>query len=290
MIFSCVCWALLLAGSVAAAQETVDTTEVAPNVLLFATSSGNVVASVGPDGALLVGTPSAGSTPQIAKTLSERTQSPVRYVVIFPKDLAHSEGDAGWGKLGAFVAMQEKALDRLGGHAMGSSQPLPQRLVSLGVYRPRIAFSEVLTFDMNNDAIHVVHQPPAYSDADSVVHFHTANLIYMGDVIPGGGYPEIDFDDGGKLDGIIKLANSWSGGRFKIVPAHGKVMTGAEVKAYHDMLVSVRDRVQHLSEAGKTEAEIVAQHPTAEFDSEWGNGRVSADAFVHEVFRALSAH
>jgi len=43
-------------------QETVNVAEITPEVLVFATTAGNVVASVGPDGALLVGTPPAAST------------------------------------------------------------------------------------------------------------------------------------------------------------------------------------------------------------------------------------
>lgn len=54
--------ALGFVGNSFATTNSVRITEVTPHVLVFATSSGNVVASVGPDGALLVGTPSAAST------------------------------------------------------------------------------------------------------------------------------------------------------------------------------------------------------------------------------------
>src|SRR6202012_3521205 len=111
--------------SVCSAQDRMGVTEITPNLLVFATNNGNVLASVGPDGALIVGTPSAASTPQISSVLAARTKSPVRYVVIAPQDLAHSQGDAGWGRRGAFVVMQENALQRLGGHAMGPPARLP---------------------------------------------------------------------------------------------------------------------------------------------------------------------
>src|SRR5579862_3646465 len=87
------------------AQDGATVTEINPGLLVFSTAAGNVVASVGPDGALLVGTPSAASTPQISNILASRTRSAVRYVVIAPEAPAHSEGDAGWGRRGAFVAM-----------------------------------------------------------------------------------------------------------------------------------------------------------------------------------------
>lgn len=272
-----------------AAQETVGITELTPNVVLFATSVGNVVASVGPDGALLVGTPSADSTSQITRALASRTKSSVRYMVIFPEDLSHSNGDAGWEQRGAFVAMQENALGRLGGHAMGAPKPLPHRLVEQGVDRPRISFSEVLSFDINGDAIHIVHQAPGYSDADSIAHFHIANLVYLGEVFPGDGYPAVDPAQGGKLDGLLRTLNAWTGNRIRVVPARGSVASGADVKAFHDMIVSVRDRVQRMIQAGQTEDQVVAAHPSSDFDAHWGHGRVTPDQFVREVYRDTRA-
>jgi cyclase len=284
---------LLLLGSMSrliGAAENPVVTEISPTLLVFATNSGNVIASVGADGVLLVGTPSADSTAAIAELLATRTQSPLRYVVIAPEDLGHSEGDAGWGRRGAFVAMQENALERLGGHAMGPPRPLPAALVKLGVDRPRIAFSEVLTFDLNGEAIHVVHQAAAYSNADSIVHFHVANLVYLGEVFPGDGYPKIDPAQGGDLDGLTKMLSAWAGGSRKVVPARGKVMNSADIQQFRDMIVTVRARVQQMVNAGRSEDEVQAAHPSAEFDAMWGNGRVSASQFVSELYSGVKKH
>ncbi|HEX4228607.1 MAG TPA: hypothetical protein VHZ07_08045 [Bryobacteraceae bacterium] len=271
----------------AAAAETVGVTEVTSNVLVFATSTGNVTASVGPDGAFLIGTPSATSTEQISTILAERTKNPMRYVVISPEKLADSEGDAGWGKRGAFVVMQEKALERLGGHKMGPPRPLPAKLIQLGVNRPPVAFSEVITFDLNGDGIHVVHQSPGYSNGDAIAHFHAANLLYFGEVFPGDGYPSLDSELGANIDGIIKTLTPWTDSNRRIVPTRGKVMNGSDVKAFLDMLTAVRDQVQHMADAGRSESETVAGHPTKEFDARWGQGRVTPDAFVSALYTEL---
>jgi hypothetical protein len=281
---------LMLANTlVSAAQQQIHVTELSPNVLVFATSTGNVVASVGPDGALLVGTPSASSTDEISKILSTRTSSPLRYVVIAPGAPDRSEGDAGWGRRGAFVAMQENALARIGGHVMGKPSPLPDRLRRLGVSRPAISFSEVLSFDMNGEAIHIVRQTPGYSDADAIVHFHQANLVYMGEVFPGDGYPTIDAGQKGKLAGLVKTLSSWTGDRFRVVPARGPVTDGKQVQAFLDMIGAVRDQVQKLHDAGRSEQQIIASHPTREFDAQWGHGSVTPDDFVHEVYQSITS-
>ena len=277
----------LLFVCVGKAQENVGIKEITPNVLVFATRTGNVIALVGPDGALLIGTPSADSTTRISSELANRTKSPVRYVVIAPSDPAQSEGDAGWGRRGAFVAMQEKALERIGGHIMGPPKPLSEEFAKLGVDRPRISFSEVMSFDMNGDAVHIVRQTPGCSDADALVHFHLANVVYFGEVFPGDGYPVIDSAHGGSLDGLVKMLDGWTDPGRHVVPARGEVTNGTGLKAFLDMIAAVRKRVQRSIDAGQTESQVIAEHPTAEFDAKWGHGRVQPDAFVQEVYRAL---
>lgn len=277
----------LTVSSPCGAQEQVGITEITRKLLVFSTATGNVVASVGPDGALLIGTPCTASTPEISRTLASRTSSPVRYVVIAPEDSAHSEGDAGWGRRGAFVAMQENALRRIGGNVMGAPPPLSDRFIKLRVDRPRIAFSEVLAFDLNDESIHVVHQSPGYSDADAIVHFHVANLVYFGEVFPGDGYPTIDPTQGGTLDGLLKTLSAWTDSKFQVVPARGKVTTGATVKEFVDMITTVRDRVQQMIHSGQDENHVLGAHPTSDFDATWGHGRVLPDAFVREVYDAL---
>lgn len=277
----------LLGASASSAQETVSVTEISPHVLVFGTSTGNLVASVGADGALLIGTPSAASTASISAILASRTKSPVRYVVIAPEDPAKSQGDAAWSGRGAFVAMQENALRRLGGNVMGPPLPLPARFMELGVERPRIAFSEVLAFDINGEAIHVVHQKPGYSDADVIAHFHIARLVYLGEVFPGDGYPAIDLAQGGTLDGLLSTLGAWEDSSFQVVPARGPVTDGSSVKAFREMIVEIRDSIKRLRDAGKREDQIVAEHPTAKFDGRWGHGRVQPDQFVHEIYGAL---
>lgn len=277
----------LLFAAVGKAQETVGITEITPNVVVFATRTGNVIALVGPEGALLVGMPSADSTELISSELAKRTKSPARTVVIMPEDPAHSEGDAGWGRRGGFVVMQEKALERIGGHIMGPPKALSEEFVKLGVERPRISFSEVMSIDLNGDAVHIVKQKPGCSDADTLVHFHVANVVYWGEVFPGDGYPAIDSAHGGKLKGVLDMLEGWTDPKRHIVPARGPVTNGTELKTFFDMLKAASKRVQHSIDDGKTENQVIAEHPTAEFDAKWGHGRVQPDTFVQEIYRSL---
>ncbi len=133
----------------------------------------------------------------------------------------------------------------------------------------------------------MVHQKPGYSDADAIVHFHVAKLIYLGEVFPGDGYPEIDAAQGGTLAGLLNTLESWTDSSFRIVPARGEVTNGASVKAFRDMIVAVRDRVQKMINEGRTESQVLAEHPTVDLDARWGHGGVQPDAFVREIYRSL---
>ena len=96
----------------------------------------------------------------------------------------------------------------------------------------------------------------------------------------------IDAAQGGKLDGLLKQL-VWTNDAMHIVPARGRVTTGADVKAFRDMILTVRDRVQKMVAGGQTEDQVLAAHPTADFDARWGNGRVRPDAFVRKLYSAL---
>jgi hypothetical protein len=65
------------------------------------------------------------------------------------------------------------------------------------------------------------------------------------------------------------------------------VTNGAALKEFYDMIVTARDRVQHSLGQGRTESQMLAEHPTADLDGRWGHGRVPPDAFVSEIYRAL---
>jgi cyclase len=280
---------LIAVSGLASAQNAALTiTEIKPDVLVFSTSTGNVIASVGPDGMLVVGAPAASDTDAIHEVLAKRTNSPHCYVIIWPQPADRSEGDAGWTNHGCFVAMQENALGRLGGGRMGKPTQLPPQFATLGVVRPPVGFSEVIKFDMNADAIHIIHQKPGYSDADLLAHFEQAKLVYFGEDLPGDGYPAIDKNQNGAIDGFVSTFENWTDDSTHFVPARGDMMNGTEVQAFRQMIVTARHRVKKMTDAGKTEAEIVAAHPTAEFDSRWGHGRVKPDDFVHEVYTSLN--
>ncbi len=254
--------------------------ELTPGVLVITTPAGNSIASVGPDGAVVIGTQSPATTAPIQAELSRRTRSARRYVLLAPGDSTVVAGDAGWGALGAVVVAHEWNRPKLEEWSKLPGAP-PTVL-------PPITYSEVIAFDLNGESIHVVHMPPGYSNDDAIAHFHHAGIVHLGRAFTADGYPAIDFSQNGSIDGVIETVRRFidSPDDNRFVPARGPVASTAQLREYHRMLTDIRDRVRGLVKSGASEAQVVAAKPTAAYDAKWGRGPVPPDGFVRMVFHS----
>ncbi len=113
----------------------------------------------------------------------------------------------------------------------------------------------------------------------------------MGDTFFNGLYPFIDISSGGTIDGVIACADRMLllvDAGTKIIPGHGPLATKTDLKAFRDMLSSIRDRVKQLVKEGKTLKEVVDTKPSKDFDEAWGKGFLKPDTFVELVYKDLS--
>jgi glyoxylase-like metal-dependent hydrolase (beta-lactamase superfamily II) len=113
----------------------------------------------------------------------------------------------------------------------------------------------------------------------------------MGDCYFAGGFPFIDLDSGGSVDGMIGAAEKVLGlanDASKIIPGHGPLSNKKDLTAYRDMLKTVRSRIQPLITSGKSLDEVKAQHPTKDWDETLGKGFINGDQFTEFVYRSLS--
>jgi glyoxylase-like metal-dependent hydrolase (beta-lactamase superfamily II) len=135
----------------------------------------------------------------------------------------------------------------------------------------------------------------AHTDGDTWVMFPDANVLATGDVYGSRTYPNLDWGSGGTIDGMIlaletflKAANDTT----KIVPGHGPVATKANLQEFRDMMVTARDRVKKLYDAGKTEQEVLAADPLADLNLKWAapQGITSGPSFLRNVYNSLRNH
>jgi len=72
-----------------------------------------------------------------------------------------------------------------------------------------------------------------------------------------------------------------------VMPGHGHLSNKAELQEYLNMLLTVRDRIDHERKAGKSLDAIIASKPTRDLDPVWGNGFMKPEQFVKIVYESL---
>lgn len=265
--------ALFAPGRDAPAQVRV--TSLGKQLILIQTPRSNLVASVGSEGAALVGAVDIATSAAIADSLKARAGSPRRFVIEVAGLASVDQCDAGWDSRGALVVMQEFAVRRLGGRCT-----LPAR-------RPRSEFSQFFSLTLNDEPMHAVRQEPGYATSDVLVHFENSNVIYLGESYPGDGYPRIDTKLGGTVDGLLKTLEPWTeqSESRRFVGARGKVASFSDILAFRDMVKAVSERVRSLKSQGRGIEEVLASQPTKAYDDKWGHGLVTAETFVRDLYQ-----
>ena len=288
------CVVLLSAASASAQDQDfskveVKTVPLAGSVSMLEGSGGNIGVLVGADGVLVVDDEYAPLVPKILAAVKQLSPKPVRFVVNTHWHGDHTGGNAGMGTEGAVIVAQDNVFKRLSTEQysafMKKSIP-PSPAIAL----PVVSFADSLTFHFDGEQVDVFHVVTAHTDGDSVLWFRKANVVHMGDVFFNGIYPFIDTGSGGSIDGMVTALDTVLGrinDETKVIPGHGPVGTKADLKKFRDMLATVRDRIRKAIQQGKTQDQVVASKPSAEFDAAWGNGFLKPEAFVAMTYAGM---
>jgi glyoxylase-like metal-dependent hydrolase (beta-lactamase superfamily II) len=215
--------------------------EVAGKVSMLQGAGGNIAASVGADGVLIVDDQFAVLAPKILAKIAEIGPGKLRLVLNTHWHGDHVGGNAVFGKDATIVA-QENVRRR-----MQATAP-PQAL-------PMLTFDRDVTLQFNGEEIRVVHLAAGHTDGDSVVWFTDSNVVHTGDLFFAGHFPFVDLESGGTVDGFIAgvdaiLARLPEGA--KIIPGHGPLSARKDLEAYRTMLADSRDLVRAWKKRGLT--------------------------------------
>ncbi len=203
----------------------------------------------------------------------------------------HTGGNVYFGSSGVTIIAQENVKKQL-----SSVQDVPFIGLRDGHYPeqalPTVTYSSTMALRQGSQRLTLANYGPAHTDGDTVIYIAPANVAVVGDIFSNAFYPIIDLASGGSIDGLILSVDhilAQTDEQTKIVPGHGPVATRADLQAYRDMLVQVRQRIKVLITAGKTMGEAVAAAPTKDFDAKWGSGYVPANVFTEMVFSSLTS-
>ena len=157
---------------------------------------------------------------------------------------------------------------------------------------PVVTYADGLSIHFNGEEIRLIHVPGAHTDGDTAVWFTGSNVVHLGDLFFQLGYPYIDIDSGGDVEGIIaglgelltRLPED-----VRVIPGHGELTGLEDVKDYVAMLSTITVRIRGYLDEGKSLDEIQAALPTQEFDARWGNFNfMPPQRFVEIIVRSLS--
>jgi glyoxylase-like metal-dependent hydrolase (beta-lactamase superfamily II) len=272
----------------------VETVGIAPGIYMLVGRGGNVGVTVGPDGAAIIDDQFDDMAPKLRAAVAMLSAQPAKFVINTHLHGDHTGGNDQFGRAGAVIIAHENVRKRLGTAQVNPSnnQPIPARAREA---LPVVTFADSATLHFNDDDLEFTHLPNAHTETDIVVRFRKANVVHMGDCFTGG-FPFIDGNTGGTLDGLIlgqgKVLAAIDDAT-KVIRGHGPLGNKAELAAYRDMLVVVRDRVAKLVKAGKSQEAVVAARPTKEFEEKYGGANFNAEQWIGRAYvdqkRALEA-
>jgi len=269
---------------------TIETRQLAANVYLLHGSGGNTLALIGPDGKLLVDTEFAQAAPRLKEALDKLDAGKVRYVISTHYHGDHTGANAAFHEDGTTIIGQENCRLRMtqsrSSALTGTTSP-PAPAASL----PTITYDKELAVHLDGEDVEAVHPGPAHTDGDTIVYFRHANVVHVGDVFVNDLYPYIDLDAKGTVDGYLVVIDevlARINDETRVIPGHGPVATKRELKAYRDMIQTVRDRVKASLAKGESLHEILASKPTREFDAQNATDRVDGDGFTTMVYESLT--
>ena len=129
----------------------------------------------------------------------------------------------------------------------------------------------------------------AHTDGDLYVYFPRQNVLAVGDVMSGQGWPVVDYTTGGWIGGIVGglvRLQTMVNDDTRIVPGRGAVLGVKDLKAQAAMYSTIYERLATMLNRGRGPTEAVAAQPTKEFDAQMGN----PDEFVRRAFESLWAY
>ena len=268
----------------------ITTQEVGEGLHVLFGVGGNIAASIGEDGVLIVDNMAPQMVPKVEAAIRELGGGRIDYAVNTHWHFDHADGNLALGPAGTWIVAHQNTADMMAKTNLLNMVITRYRQEAYPPKaRPAIAFEDRMRLYFNGE-IDIVHPGPAHTGGDSAIIFRDQNAVHFGDVFNNTGYPFIDADSGGHINGMIAFCQAIldeMAPNAIIIPGHGEVTGPATVTAYIAMLTTVRDRVQAHIDAGKTLEEVMAARPTADFDETYGPEFASL-GFVNRVYTSLT--
>ena len=237
---------ILAAACVTQAQQTsnndVQVVHVRGPINMIAAGGGNITASIGPDGVLLVDTGKAEMADKVKAAIQEiqkqisiyqapivvggadtrsaaqflRTPpppgGPIHYIFNTHGDPEHMGGNAKLAQIPRILSFESPESAGEDASRVFAHENVLLKLTGKLPYDPLPSdtyFTEYykLSSHFNGEGIVAMHQPAAHTDGDTMVWFRGSDVISAGDIYVTTGYPIPELENGGSIHGVIEGLN-----------------------------------------------------------------------------------
>lgn len=288
-----IAFAILLAATSAFAQQRdfssveVKATKVAGTVYMLTGAGGNIGASIGEDGIVIVDDQFAPLVPKIREALKTITDKPVRFVLNTHHHGDHTGGNEAFGKELVPIVAHTNVRKRLASGTKARGRETPPRPKDA---LPVVTFDDKVSIHLNGEEVRAIHFPNGHTDGDSVIFFTKSNVVHMGDDYFNGGFPFIDVENGGSIKGLIANIDKVLASvpdDVKVIPGHGALSDKAGLHAYLAMLKETSAAVAAGIAAGKTADQLKSEKVLETWDATWGQGFVKTDGWIDTLYGQL---
>ena len=251
-------------------------TAVAGNVHLLEGAGGNIGASAGPDGILIVDDEFLPLAEKIDAALGKLSDKPLQYVINTHIHGDHTGGNPYFGKKAKIIASAN-----LRARLAAQTNAVPSAL-------PVITFSHDTSLYFNGEEIKIIAFGPGHTDGDAAVYFTGSKVLHLGDQFVNGRFPYVDVTNGGDIKGYLNNIDSilaWVPADTKIIPGHGVVSSVEDLKKFRDFVAESIAVVQKDIAAGQPLDQIKADPDYLAKYKQWRNG----GRWLEAVYKSLNA-
>jgi len=262
-------------------------TKAAANVFLLdcvdGFGGGNVAASIGDDGILLVDDMYAAMGPKLLAALKTVSAGPVKIVLNTHFHGDHIQGNKNFERSAVIVA-QENVRKRLIANNKESAPTLDML--------PTVTFADRLTINFNGEEVQMIHFPNGHTDGDSIVYFTRSKVLHLGDMFFFEMFPAVYSEGGGNIRQLVRSLDQILGNipaDAKVVPGHGRLATMEDLKNYVAMLKETISIVDANIKQGKSLDQMQKEKVLAKYDALGAGGAQTTEQYLAMLYKLLSA-